>query len=152
MAELKATVGVLRRDEAEAPRAPAPGLAQLDGLLEMATGAGVRVELSVAGARALPGAVDLTAYRIVQESLTNVVRHGEGIRRDAVHPLRARRDCPRGRGRRARPNGARAGHDGHGLIGMRERAAAVGGTLQAGAAPGGGFRVHARLPTPRASA
>jgi signal transduction histidine kinase len=149
MAELRASVGMLREGAAEAPREPAPGLAELDRLVEMAAGAGLRVEVAVAGAaRPLPGAVDLTAYRIVQESLTNVVRHAHAsaatvsvsYRRDAVE-LEVRDD---GNGA---ASGATAEPDGgHGLIGMRERAAAVGGTLQAGAAPGGGFRVHATLP------
>jgi signal transduction histidine kinase len=74
MAELKATVTTLR--EGAAPRGPLPGLDQVEELVGMARGAGVRVELAVSGAaRPLPPAVDLTAYRIVQESLTNVLRH-----------------------------------------------------------------------------
>ena len=76
MAELRATLGVLRNGAPDAPRAPVPGLAELDGLVAMAAGAGVSVEVAIEGAkRPLPTTVDLTAYRIVQESLTNVVRH-----------------------------------------------------------------------------
>ncbi|HEV2058083.1 MAG TPA: sensor histidine kinase [Solirubrobacteraceae bacterium] len=151
MTELKATVGVLREGAPEAPRAPAPGLAQLDGLLDMAADAGVHVKLSIAGVtRPLPGAVGLTAYRIVQESLTNVVRHAHAstatvrihYRPDTV--LLEVRDNGSGD-----TNGAPE-HDGHGLIGMRERAAALGGTLEAGAAHGGGFHVRAMLPTAKA--
>jgi signal transduction histidine kinase len=136
IAELKATVGILRD-------APAPGLAGLDSLVQMVSGAGVAVDVSVAGAvRPLPGTVDLTAYRIVQESLTNVVRHAHAT--EATVAVRYEPDglvvevSDNGRGG---VNGA-----GHGLTGMRERAASIGGTLEAGPAPGGGFRVHAALP------
>jgi signal transduction histidine kinase len=145
MTELRAAVGVLRD---EAPNSPAPGLRDLDALVGTARAAGVAVELSVDGAeRALPGAIDLTAYRIVQELLTNVVRHaGAGVARVALRyapdevALEIADDGCGGNG---------APPDGHGLVGMRERAAAVGGTLAAGPAPGGGFRVSARLPIGR---
>jgi signal transduction histidine kinase len=145
MAELRAAVGVLRD---EAPSSPAPGLRDLDALVGTARAAGVAVEVSVDGAeRALPGAIDLTAYRIVQESLTNVVRHaGATAARVALRyaPDEVELEiADDGRG----VNGAPP--DGHGLVGMRERAAAVGGTLAAGPAPDGGFRVQARLPTAR---
>jgi signal transduction histidine kinase len=155
MAELRATVGVLREGATEAPRAPAPGLAELDGLVDTAARAGLRIDVSVAGAaRPLPGAVDLAAYRIVQEALTNVVRHAHasaatvsvGYDDPNVVVVEVQDD---GSGD---TNGATTAHDGHGLIGMRERAVAVGGTLQAGAAPGRGFRVHATLPTREAPA
>jgi signal transduction histidine kinase len=149
IAELKATVGVLREGGAGAPREPAPGLAELDRLVDVAEGAGLEVEVKVAGApRPLPGAVDLAAYRIVQESLTNVVRHARASA--ATVSVRYVPDAvvldvhDDGSGHL---NGAPSGHGGHGLIGMRERAAAVGGTLEAGALTGGGFRVHATLPT-----
>jgi signal transduction histidine kinase len=149
MAELRATVGVLRDSAPQAPRAPAPGLAELERLVESAAGAGVRVEVSVAGRpRPLPAAVDLTAYRIAQESLTNVVRHAHAsvaivtVRYDPEAIVLEVEDDGS-----AAANGATAADDGHGLMGMRERAVAVGGTLRAGAVPGGGFRVHARLPT-----
>jgi signal transduction histidine kinase len=141
MSELKSTVGLMRTD---APRAPEPSVAGVDALVDMATGAGVDVELSVAGtARPLPGTIDLTAFRIVQESLTNVVRHANASAASVA--LSYEPDeivlevTDNGRG------GA-DGAGGYGLIGMSERAAAVGGTLTAGPAPGGGFRVHARLP------
>jgi signal transduction histidine kinase len=149
IAELSATVGVLREGGTAAPRAPAPGLAELDGLVEVAAAAGVQVEVSVAGAvRRLPATVDLSAYRIVQESLTNVVRHAHAteatvsVRYEPEAVVLEVQDDGRGD-----TNGATADHEGHGLIGMRERATAVGGTLRAGTAPGGGFRVHATLPT-----
>jgi signal transduction histidine kinase len=149
MAELRATVGVLREGAAETPRAPAPGLRDLDRLVETVARAGLRVDVSVAGApRPLPGAVDSAAYRIVQEALTNVVRHAHAsaatvrVGYDPSMVVLEVEDDGRGDA-----NGATAEHDGHGLIGMRERAAAVGGTLQAGPRRGGGFRVYASLPT-----
>jgi signal transduction histidine kinase len=149
IAELRATVGVLREGGTGAPRAPAPGLAELKGLVEMAAGAGVQVEVSVAGAaRPLPATVDLAAYRIVQESLTNVVRHAHAsaasvsVRYDSEAVVLEVHDNGSGE-----TNGATGDPGGHGLIGMRERATAVGGTLRVGTAPGGGYLVHATLPT-----
>jgi signal transduction histidine kinase len=151
-AEVRAALDVLREPEGDAPRAPAPGLAQLQELVRAAA-AELQVELSVTGAaRPLPPAVDLTAYRIVQESLTNVIRHAEA--REATISIHYDPDAvvveidDDGRGS---SNGAATPADGHGLAGMRERAAALGGRLEAGPAPhpGGGFRVRARLPTGR---
>jgi signal transduction histidine kinase len=148
MAELKATVGLLRAGATDAPRSPAPGLAELEALVQTAAGAGVEIEVSVAGgARPLPAAIDLTAYRILQESLTNVVRHAHAstarvlVRYDPDALVVQVDDDGRGAAQTA--NGAGR----YGLIGMRERAAAVGGTLETGQRPGGGFRVHAELPT-----
>ena len=155
LTELKATVGVLRAPRGEAPLAPAPGLAQLPELVEAAARAGVQVDVSVSGAtRTLPAMVDLAAYRIIQESLTNVVRHADanralvsiGYEAEAV-VIRVEDD---GRGN---ANGRAAVAEGYGLVGMRERAAAVGGQLEAGRTPtGGGFRVRAWLPTDRTPA
>ncbi|HYT26651.1 MAG TPA: histidine kinase, partial [Actinomycetota bacterium] len=152
MAELKATVGVLRDDDGQAaPLAPTPGLGQLDSLLETARRGGLRVESVVAGGRRpLPAAVDLTAYRIVQESLTNVARHAQAT--TATVAVRYEPDgvvievCDDGRGAAGAPA---AGQRGHGLAGMAERAAAVGGRLEAGPRPGGGFRVRSSLPAGR---
>jgi signal transduction histidine kinase len=147
MDELRATLGVLREGGTAPPRAPAPGLAQLDGLIEMAGGAGVRVEVTMTGeARPLPRAVDLTAYRIVQESLTNVIRHAPAsaasvrVHFDSDALIVRVEDDGRGTGN---------GSVGYGLVGMRERVAAIGGRIDAGPLPGGGFRVHATLPTGR---
>jgi signal transduction histidine kinase len=151
MAELKATVGVLRggeRDGEGAPRAPSPGLGQLGGLLEAAREGGLRVEAEVCGEpRPLPALVDLTAYRIVQESLTNVGRHAGAasatvtIRYEPGAVVVEVDDDGRG------PAATAADHrPGYGLAGMAERSAALGGSLEAGARPGGGFRVTARLP------
>jgi signal transduction histidine kinase len=159
--ELRSTLAVFRQpEEASAPRRPAPGLAQLEALIGEMTDSGLPVDLTVSGERAgLPGAVDHAAYRIVQESLTNVLRHAGPVTarvRVSYEPgtldLEISDD---GNGTRphqldgSAPDGAAdaAGTGGHGIVGMRERAAAVGGTLVAGPGEAGGFRVHARLPT-----
>ncbi|HEX8135430.1 MAG TPA: sensor histidine kinase, partial [Actinomycetes bacterium] len=160
--ELRSTLAVFRQpEEAGAPRRPAPGLAQLEALIGEMTDSGLPVDLTVSGERAgLPGAIDHAAYRIVQESLTNVLRHAGPVTarvRVSYEPgaldLEISDD---GNGSRlyqpdgSAPDGAlpeATGTGGHGIAGMRERAAAVGGTLVAGPAPAGGFRVHARLPT-----
>jgi signal transduction histidine kinase len=155
MAELKATVTMLR--EGAAPRGPLPGLDQLEELVDMARSAGVRVELAVSGvARPLPPAVDLTAYRIVQESLTNVLRHAQAT--SATIRLRYEPDVvevevdDNGQGSGRPPPGVLGtGSAGHGLAVMAERAAAVGGRLVAGPKQASGFRVHARLPVREAT-
>jgi signal transduction histidine kinase len=149
MAELKATVTMLR--DGAAPRGPLPGLDQLEELVGMASGAGVRVELAVTGAaRPLPPAVDLTAYRIVQESLTNVLRHARATSatvRVCYQPGAVEVEIGDD-GRGSAPGAGSAA--GHGLAVMAERAAAVGGRLEAGPGPDGGFRVHAWLPLGKA--
>jgi signal transduction histidine kinase len=156
MAELRAAVGLLRDGGPDAPRTPAPGLHALDGLVGAAGRGGLHVDVSVAGTvQPLSAAVDLTAYRIVQESLTNVVRHAHAsmarvaVRYEPDAVVVEVADDGRGA---ATVNGRNGTGAGHGLVGMRERAAAVGGTLDAGPAPGGGFRVAARLPIRSASA
>ncbi len=206
--ELRATVGLLRQSgEPEAPMEPAPGLGVLDQLLDGFRRAGLHVAVECAGAATpkLPASIDLTAYRIIQESLTNVQKHagpdagavvrisresgvldlvvdddgapgGPGASEDSGTPAdpgapapgvaasllpSARRGRPAagpglrsaagGTGQDAAPAGA--GRDtvpapggGHGLLGMHERASALGGVCRTGARPGGGFRVHVRLP------
>jgi signal transduction histidine kinase len=154
--ELAATVGVLRADPLRAPasstdRAPVPGLAQLDSLLEMARRAGLRVELTRQGEpRTLPPAVDLTAYRVIQESLTNVVQHASArsVSVDlAYRPIDITVSIvDDGRGASARLPQPVTVEGGFGILGMRERAAAVGGRLLATDRPGGGFQVVATLP------
>jgi len=146
VAELKVTVGLLREGSRDAPRSPAPGLSELSRLTDMASRAGVDVRTSVTGpSRPLPRSVDVTAYRIVQESLTNVVRHAQAS--SATVALRYGADSLEvlveddGRGPDAAPDDG-----GHGLIGMRERTAALGGTLEAGPTARGGFRIVAELP------
>ncbi|MGW1715149.1 sensor histidine kinase [Streptomyces sp. NPDC002156] len=132
------------RTPGDAPRAPAPGLDRLPELVEQAAGAGLTVEVRGEVPKLPPGA-DLAAFRIVQEALTNVVRHSGSrharVRVDAadgVLRLRVDDDGP--------ATGADAGGSGNGLAGMRERAAALGGTIEAGPRADGGFRVLAVLP------
>ncbi|MGH3231144.1 MAG: sensor histidine kinase, partial [Streptosporangiaceae bacterium] len=146
--ELRAILNVLRQADDTDPVQPAPGLAQLDALVAGARRAGLPITVAVAGEPfPLPAAVDVAAYRIVQESLTNVIRHAGPA--DATVRLRYHRDeiaidvTDTGTGTGTGAVGASAGH---GQAGMRERAAAVGGTVQTGPRPGGGYQVTARLP------
>jgi signal transduction histidine kinase len=146
--ELRDTLGVLRQVDEPEPRAPSPGLAQLDGVIADTTHAGVRVDLEVAGEpRELPQSVDLAAYRIIEEALTNVVRHARAARAQVTISYRPSEVLIEivddGPGDAARQR-SRSG--GNGLLGMRERAATLGGELGAGPTPAGGFRVEARLP------
>ncbi|SNX56530.1 signal transduction histidine kinase [Streptomyces sp. TLI_55] len=133
------------RTPGDAPRAPAPGLDRLPELVEQAAGAGLTVTVEGTAPKLPPG-TDLAAFRIVQEALTNVVRHS-GSRH-----ARVRVDSGDGTTLRLRidddgpATGADAGGSGNGLAGMRERAAALGGTIEAGPRPDGGFRVLAVLP------
>ncbi|MFI2412538.1 sensor histidine kinase [Streptomyces sp. NPDC018947] len=143
LGEVRQVLDTLRAP-GDAPRAPAPGLDRLPELVEQAASAGLTVEIE-GRAPHLPPGTDLAAFRIVQEALTNVVRHS-GSRRARVRldpeggtlRLRVDDDGP--------ATGADAGGSGNGLAGMRERAAALGGTVEAGPRPDGGFRVLARLP------
>ncbi|AUG75434.1 two-component sensor histidine kinase [Kitasatospora sp. MMS16-BH015] len=150
--ELRATVGLLRgREEGEEPHEPTPGLADLPALLDSFRHAGLTVGLERTGpVEELPQLSELTAYRIVQEALTNTHKHagaGAALVRLAAGPAALTvtvTDDGIGGGR---PGHGGLGHGGgHGMIGMHERARAVGGTLSAGPRPGGGFRVHAELP------
>ncbi|WP_256104501.1 sensor histidine kinase [Streptomyces sp. ODS05-4] len=148
--ELRATVGLLRQSgDPAAPTEPAPGLALLDGLLAGFRHAGLPVRLVRADEEPLPSAVDLAAYRIVQEALTNVRKHAGPGARAEVSVVRFGGSLEvtvldDGGGRT--PRGAGADGGGHGLLGMRERAAALGGRLTTAPRPGGGFRVQAILP------
>jgi signal transduction histidine kinase len=148
--ELRGILNVLRQADEQDERSPAPRLAQLDELVENATRAGLPTSVTVYGqARTLAPTVDLTAYRIVQESLTNALRYAGPTTATvtlsyAVDELQIEvLDHGRGPGD-GTPQGA-----GHGIAGMRERAEAVGGTLIAGPRSEGGFRVQARLPLSR---
>jgi signal transduction histidine kinase len=151
LAELRRMLGVLRHDDPEAPLAPQPGLAQLDELVAEARCAGIDVELDRdrSGLQFAPG-LDLTAYRIVQESLTNVAKHvGPTKVRLALRSLADALEIEVVDAGAASPRDERSDAElpgtGHGLVGMRERVAMYGGTLIAGPA-GNGFRVLARLP------
>jgi signal transduction histidine kinase len=147
LGELRSVLNVLRETDERPPRSPTAGIAHLDDLVSRATAAGLEVRTEVDGSpRPLAARVDLAAFRIVQEALTNVVRHA-GPATATVRLAYGERELTLqveddGRGRTA--NGKTAG--GSGIAGMRERATALGGTLDAGARPGGGFRVRARLP------
>jgi signal transduction histidine kinase len=148
--EMRRLVGVLRDGDPAGPGLePAPGLADLGRLITGTADAGVRVQLEVRGARCgVPPGVDLAAYRIVQEALTNVVKHAQITKSRVVVTYE-----PDAIGLEITDegHGAGAGPDpsirsGHGLAGMRERAALYGGEFHAGPQPGRGFRVAARLP------
>ncbi|HTF46463.1 MAG TPA: histidine kinase [Pseudonocardia sp.] len=151
LGELSTLLGVLRSSEdSPAPTEPTPGLAQLDELVQSFTAAGLTIDLAVAGeADPLPDTVDLAAYRIIQESLTNVRRHSRGLH--ATIRLTHRQnavlvDVHSPDGERSPADAPGSSPAGHGIVGMRERAASVGGTLQAGTCPDGGFLVSAVLP------
>jgi signal transduction histidine kinase len=129
---------------------PQPGLAQVPSLVERVRAAGLAVELSVSGTRDLPPGLDLAAYRVVQEALTNVIKHAGQVRTQVGIEYRPRdlRITVSDDGRPAgAPSAAPAGAgSGRGLIGMRERIAVYGGELDAGPRPGGGWRVAVRVP------
>jgi signal transduction histidine kinase len=154
LTEVKTILGVLRADgdEPDRPRTPRGGLDQLDALLDPIRAAGVQPQLTVHGrARPLSAAVDLAAYRILQEALTNVVRHARArtVQLDLRYEpsqvvIRVRDDGPAACPDQASVNG----QDGHGISGMRERALALSGQFTAGPHPDGGFQVRCALPTP----
>jgi signal transduction histidine kinase len=156
--ELRAILNVLRQADDAEPTAPAPSLAELDALIAGANQAGLPTTLTVSGEPApLPVGVDLAAYRIVQESLTNAIRHaGPASATVSLTYLNSRlliEVADTGRGLPV-SNAKDAAADnpapqGHGLVGMRERAAAAGGTFEAGPGQSGGFLVSAALPLGR---
>ncbi|MGW7434140.1 sensor histidine kinase [Streptomyces sp. NPDC054861] len=152
LGEVRQVLATLRAP-GEAPRTPAPGLDRLPELVEQAASAGLTVDAVTEGQPvALPPGADLAAFRIVQEALTNVVRHSASrTARVVIHYTPGRLELridDEGPAAAASTGGAsaEAGGSGHGLAGMRERAAALGGTIEAGTRPDGGFRVRAVLP------
>jgi signal transduction histidine kinase len=150
LGELRRMLGLLRSD---AGRAPQPDLGAVDELVASVRGAGLAVEVRTTGpARPVDGVVGVTAYRIVQEALTNVLRHADARRAcvDLAFDADALviRVADDGRGPRAARPGATNGGAGQGLVGMRERVTVLGGRLATGPAPDGGFTVEARLPLP----
>jgi signal transduction histidine kinase len=145
--EMRALLGVLRAEGDEA-LVPAPGLADLKGLVDRTAEAGVRVELDVHGDRPrLSAGLDLAAYRVVQEAVTNVIKHAATDRCGVTVSYTAEAldleitDGGAGPGPAGRDPAA-----GHGLTGMRERVGMYGGEFSAAPLPGGGFRVAARFP------
>jgi signal transduction histidine kinase len=166
LVELRSVLGVLRDVDESAPRSPSPGLARLDDLVDTAAAAGLTVHVEPPdGPAPLPAEVDLAAYRIVQEALTNSARHSGGS--TAMVRISQRsggllvevtdngKGRPGGSGSGSR-SGSRSGSgpgsrtgSGHGIAGMTERAKVLGGTLHAGPRPDGGFGVRAWLPADR---
>jgi signal transduction histidine kinase len=158
LTELRRTLGALRTDP---DRAPAPGVAELPSLVEAATSAGIEVQLDVRGVADLPEGVGLAVFRIVQEALTNVVKHAgatrcrvtvagapDAIVIEVVDDGRGGDDSVGGGAAGGRAgDGSGAGGRGQGLIGMRERVALYGGELRAAPDPAGGWAVRARLDT-----
>ncbi|MEV5568588.1 sensor histidine kinase [Spirillospora sp. NPDC052269] len=164
--ELRTMLGMLRMDGEDAPTAPARGLDRVEELVDRARSAGLDVRADVSGPGRPPTEVELAAFRIVQEALTNVVKHARANRvavrvdraPDAVTievtddgrgPVSERRAVPARSGvsaRSAASGWGAGGGSGSGIGGMRERARALGGDLEAGPGPDGGFRVRARLP------
>jgi signal transduction histidine kinase len=156
--ELRRVLGVLRRaNRDDVDLAPAPTLADLDDLVDNVRGAGIPIDMACTGTTSsLPQGLELSVYRIVQEALTNVVKHAPSAstwisidrRPDTIEVTVTNRPPLKG----TTLNGgldhgkARDGRAGHGIIGMAERAAAFGGTLTASPLPDGGFEVHALLP------
>jgi signal transduction histidine kinase len=143
---MRRLIGLLRTDD-EPLAGPSPSLARVELLADGMRRAGQDLRLTVEGdVGRLPPGVDLAGYRIVQEALTNALKHAPESRvaalvrhLDGVLEVEVVNDA-------ASPPPARNGHVGHGLLGMRERAMLYGGEVTVGAQAGGGFRVHARLP------
>ncbi|MFJ3922861.1 sensor histidine kinase [Streptomyces sp. NPDC090022] len=155
LAEMRRLLGVLRTGEPQESEdyVPQPDVEQIEVLVEQVRSSGLSVDFTVEGApRQLPSGVELTAYRIVQEALTNTRKHGGPDARASVRLVY----FDDGLGLLVEDDGRGAAHElyedggadgaGHGLIGMRERVGMVGGTLDAGPRPGGGFRISALLP------
>jgi len=142
LGDLRRVLGILQED---AKYEPQPGLGRLDALVEQVRATGLEIALEVEGApRPLPAAVDLSAYRIVQEALTNTLKHAR-----AAHAIVRVRYGPE-LGLEIRDDGdggeSNGGKGGSGLIGMRERVAVLGGSVDTGPRPGGGYLVSARIP------
>jgi len=146
--DMRRMIGVLHRGDLELLGTAAPGIAALQTLADRALAAGLPVQVSIQGeARELPPALDLVSFRIVQEALTNAIKHAGPAR--ALVRVTFAPDCLRlevvdtgsgSGGNRAVPAG------GHGLVGMRERLSLYGGELTTGDRPGGGYEVRARIP------
>jgi signal transduction histidine kinase len=147
LTEMRRLLGVLRDDESESSRLPQPGIHEIDQLVGQVRAAGLPVTLDVEGdGDALPAGAQLTVFRLVQEALTNSLKHA-GPRARAAVSLRydaAGVDVEISDNGTGGRSGTQGGH-GLGLNGMRERAAVYAGTVEAGPLPAGGWRVHTRL-------
>ena len=146
LVELRRLLGVLRGGDEHAATAPQPGLGALDALLAQVREAGLRVDLRIEGEPLrLPAGIDLSAYRIVQEALTNTLKHAGRAEAEVIVRYGPRsvelEILDNGAGPRTSANGS-----GHGLVGMRERVVLYGGSLETGSRDGHGFAVRARLP------
>jgi signal transduction histidine kinase len=143
LVELRRLLGVIRKSDDRPALRPQPTLEHLDELLEQVREAGLTVQLQTQGERVpLPPGVDLSAYRIVQEALTNVLKHADASHAEVLvcyHPSELDLEVIDD------GHGPTDGPGGHGLVGMRERVALYGGILEAGRRDGGGYRLHARL-------
>jgi signal transduction histidine kinase len=146
LVELRRLLGILRTGDEQLSIGPQPGLGSLRSLVEQVREAGLPVELRIEGEQApLPPGIDLSAYRIVQEALTNTLKHaGRAQATIVVRYEQAALELEISDNGTSTPAGRNG--SGHGLIGMRERAALYGGALEAGARDGGGYYVRARLP------
>jgi signal transduction histidine kinase len=146
LAEMRRMLGLLRADDDGLALTPQPGMADIAALVEQSRRTGLDIRLEVEGEpKTLAPGIDLAAYRIVQEALTNVIKHAGPAQADVTVRFRERdlelEITDDGRGPAAGRNGA-----GHGLVGMRERVALYGGSVEAGPGRDGGFAVRARLP------
>ena len=148
LGDMRRVFGLLRDDDAEPDAEPQPGTALLPDLLERVRATGLQVELRLDGdPPPLSASADLALYRIVQEGLTNTLKHAHASRVEVeIHYTDDAVEVALADDGRGRPANA---HGGHGLVGMRERVALYGGAVRAGNRAGGGFEVHARLPLPR---
>lgn len=143
LTEMRRLLGVLRRSDESVALAPQPGLGTLEHLVEQVREAGLPVELTLEGERVgLPPGIDLSAYRIVQEALTNTLKHAGPARAWVV----VRYGADQVEVEVTNDGRSNGSSDGYGLIGMRERVALCGGDLTAGPRPGGGYTISARLP------
>ena len=144
LTDMRHLLDAMREDDGDVGLAPQPGLDRLDGLLKEIVRAGLPVRLRITGERfPLPGGVDISAYRIVQEGLTNVLKHAQATEAEVVLNY-----APDQLTIEVRDNGLGAGHSngsGHGLVGIRERVRLYDGEMIAGTQPGGGFLLRARL-------
>jgi signal transduction histidine kinase len=144
--ELRHLLGVLRPETERGGLGPQPGLADLPRLIAQVRAAGLDVRITDGLRTALPTRVQLSAYRIIQEALTNVLKHGGPGTRTEVHLREDGTDITIEVVDHAPPGLTRPQAAGHGIVGMRERATLLGGSLETGPRPEGGFRVVARLP------